>query len=94
MLEILERGRYLNASDTERIAQIDAPRALRLRYGAPRVRVEYLNGEVRAAEFPLAGLAENAEFQRVLREAAVQTIHSREATLEDVFLEVTGRSLE
>ena len=55
-----------------RIAQIDAPRALRLRYGAPRVRVEYLNGEVRAAEFPLAGLAENAEFQRVLREAAVR----------------------
>jgi fluoroquinolone transport system ATP-binding protein len=76
-----------------RIAQIDAPRALRLRYGAARVRVEYLNGEVRAAEFPLAGLAENSEFQRVLREAAVQTIHSREATLEDVFLEVTGRSL-
>ncbi len=76
-----------------RIAQIDAPRALRLRYGAPRVRVEYLNGELRAAEFPLAGLAENAEFQRVLREASVQTIHSREATLEDVFLEVTGRRL-
>jgi fluoroquinolone transport system ATP-binding protein len=76
-----------------RIAQIDAPRALRLRYGAARVRVEYLNGEVRAAEFPLAGLAANPEFQRVLRDTAVQTIHSREATLEDVFLEVTGRSL-
>jgi fluoroquinolone transport system ATP-binding protein len=76
-----------------RIAQIDAPRALRLRYGAPRVKVEYLNGAVHAAEFPLAGLAENPEFQRVLRETAVQTIHSREATLEDVFLEVTGRSL-
>jgi fluoroquinolone transport system ATP-binding protein len=76
-----------------RIAQIDTPRALRLRYGAARVRVEYLNGAVRSAEFPLAGLAENGEFQRVLRETAVQTIHSREATLEDVFLAVTGRSL-
>jgi fluoroquinolone transport system ATP-binding protein len=76
-----------------RIAQIDTPRALRLRYGAPQVRVEYLNGEVHTAEFPLSGLGENVEFQRLLRERAVQTIHSREATLEDVFLQLTGRSL-
>jgi fluoroquinolone transport system ATP-binding protein len=57
------------------------------------VRVEYLNGEVHTAEFPLSGLGENVEFQRLLRERAVQTIHSREATLEDVFLQLTGRSL-
>jgi fluoroquinolone transport system ATP-binding protein len=76
-----------------RIAQIDAPRALRLRFGAPSLRVEYLDGGVRTAEFPLAGLADNVAFQRLLREAAVQTIHSREATLEEVFLAVTGRSL-
>jgi fluoroquinolone transport system ATP-binding protein len=76
-----------------RIAQIGAPRALRLRYGAPRVRVEYLNGGLHSAEFPLVGLADNGEFQRLLREPGVQTIHSREATLEDVFIAVTGRSL-
>lgn len=76
-----------------RIAQIDSPRALRLRFGAPRVRVEYLNGVVRSAEFPLAGLGDNADFQRLLRDNAVQTIHSSEATLEDVFVAVTGRSL-
>jgi fluoroquinolone transport system ATP-binding protein len=76
-----------------RIAQIDAPRALRLRFGAPRLRVEYLNGILHSAEFPLAGLADNAEFQRLLRETTVQTLHSREATLEDVFIAVTGRSL-
>ncbi len=76
-----------------RIAQIDAPRALRLRYGAPRVRVEYLCGGLRSAEFPLEGLADNQAFQRLLREAPIQTIHSREATLEDVFVAVTGRGL-
>lgn len=75
------------------IAQIDTPRALRLRYGAPTVRIEYLNGALRSADFPLAGLADNGEFQRLLREPGVQTIHSREATLEDVFIAVTGRSL-
>lgn len=76
-----------------RIVRVDSPRALRLSFGAPLVRVEYLNGAVRSAEFPLTGLAENAEFQRVLRDTAVQTIHSREATLEDVFVAVTGRRL-
>ncbi|HMQ35063.1 MAG TPA: ABC transporter ATP-binding protein [Chloroflexaceae bacterium] len=76
-----------------RIAQIDAPRALRLRYGAPRVRVEYVNGSLHSAEFPLEGLADNGAFQRLLRDTSVQTIHSREATLEDVFIAVTGRSL-
>jgi fluoroquinolone transport system ATP-binding protein len=76
-----------------RIAQIDAPRALRLRFGAPRLRVEYLNGVLHSAEFPLADLADNAEFQRLLRETTVQTMHSREATLEDVFIAVTGRRL-
>jgi fluoroquinolone transport system ATP-binding protein len=75
------------------IAQIDAPRALRLKYGAPSLRVEYLNGSLQTAEFPLEGLGRNAEFQRLLQETIVQTIHSREATLEDVFLSVTGRSL-
>jgi fluoroquinolone transport system ATP-binding protein len=75
------------------IAQIDTPRALRLRFGAPKVRVEYLNGAVQSAEFPLEGLGSNAEFQRLLHDTAIQTIHSREATLEDVFLAVTGRSL-
>ncbi len=76
-----------------RIAQIDTPRALRLRYGAPRVRVEYLNGDLHCAEFPLEGLADNGAFQRLLREEGLQTIHSREASLEDVFIAVTGRSL-
>jgi fluoroquinolone transport system ATP-binding protein len=76
-----------------RIAQVGAPRDLRLRYGAPLVRVEYGPGGAEAAEFPLEGLAENGAFQRVLRAGAVQTIHSREATLEDVFLTVTGRRL-
>jgi fluoroquinolone transport system ATP-binding protein len=76
-----------------RIAQIDSPRALRLRYGMPSVRVEYQNGSLQSAEFPLAGLGENVEFQRLLRDTAVQTIHSREASLEDVFIAVTGRSL-
>lgn len=84
-----------------RIVEIDAPRALRLRFGAAQVRVEYRPSEtaspqdtIIAADFPLAGLAEHAAFQALLRTGTVQTIHSREATLEDVFVAVTGRRLD
>lgn len=76
------------------IAVIDAPRALKLRHGEPVVRVEYQaeDGTARA-EFPLSNLGANDCFQRLLRDARLQTIHSQEATLEDVFIQVTGRQL-
>jgi fluoroquinolone transport system ATP-binding protein len=77
-----------------RIEVIDAPRALKLRYGQPSVRVEYCADQhTEHAEFALAGLADNATFQSVLRAGTLQTIHSREATLEDIFIRVTGRGL-
>ena len=76
-----------------KIALIDSPKALKLKYGRRLVRVEYLNGTVREAEFPLDGIGNNAAFLRLLREENVQTIHTEEATLDDIFIKVTGTSL-
>ena len=77
-----------------RIALIDAPRELKVRFGEPRVRVEYrTNGELRAHEFPLEGLAENAAFLGALREPSLETIHTQETSLESIFIRVTGREL-
>ena len=39
------------------------------------------------------GLADDAAFHTLLRNHHVETIHSREASLDDVFVEVTGRRL-
>lgn len=39
------------------------------------------------------GLADDPEFHAVLRNQHIETIHSREASLDDVFVEVTGRQL-
>jgi fluoroquinolone transport system ATP-binding protein len=76
------------------IKVIDAPSTLKLRYGTPSVRVEYhLNSHIGRAEFPLAGLGENQAFLELLRKHEVQTIHTQEASLEDIFIRVTGRSL-
>jgi fluoroquinolone transport system ATP-binding protein len=74
---------------------VDRPRTLKLRYGEPLVRVEYgPGGHTCRREFGLAGLGENDDFLDLLRGGEVQTIHTQEATLEDIFIRVTGRSLE
>ena len=76
------------------IKLVDTPRALKLRYGEASVRVEYGAGEDTARQiFPLAGLGDNAAFLALLRSGAVQTMHTQEATLEEIFVRVTGRSL-
>jgi len=76
-----------------RVRAIDTPRALRLAYGQPRVRVESRSeGQLRTAEFPLTVPTDPA-LLALLRDAAVETIHTREATLRDVFIAVTGGRL-
>jgi fluoroquinolone transport system ATP-binding protein len=73
-----------------RIRAIDTPRALRLAHGQPRVRVESrCDGKLRTSEFPLTVPTDPA-LLALLRDEAVETIHTREATLRDVFIAVTG----
>ena len=77
------------------IRLIDAPRALRLQHGQAQVRVEYRqSGRAGCAAFALDTLGQNEDFYRLLRSAEVQTIHTQEATLEDIFIQVTGRRLQ
>lgn len=77
-----------------RLAVIDTPRALRLRHGRRTVRVEYVDdGRSAHRDFPIEGLADNAAFLQTLRHESIQTIHTQETTLEEVFIEVTGRAL-
>ncbi|MDX1578287.1 MAG: ABC transporter ATP-binding protein [Gemmatimonadota bacterium] len=77
-----------------RIDVIDAPRSLKLAYGERTVRVEHGgDGALERSEFPLAGLGENRDFLELLRKGEVETLHTLEASLETVFVEVTGREL-
>lgn len=73
---------------------IDSPRNLKLDHGKKRVRVEYrTNGSLDRTEFDLATLGRETRFQELLQSGKIETIHSLEATLEEVFIEVTGRRL-
>ena len=76
------------------IKLIDAPRSLKLAHGQQQVQVEYSAGETRKqATFDLRGLRSNQTFMDILEANTIQTMHSQEATLEDVFVKTTGRSL-
>jgi fluoroquinolone transport system ATP-binding protein len=78
-----------------RIAAIDNPEALRRQYGRREVLVSWIDeqdGEAEAS-FPLDGLGENIDFADCLRGHEITSIHSQETTLEDVFVQVTGRGL-
>lgn len=77
-----------------RIAALDAPRALRLAHGRRIVRVETMqDGATTSRDFDLDGLADDPAFIALLRAGGVETIHTLETTLEDVFIQVTGRTL-
>ncbi len=74
---------------------IGEPETLKREYGSRTVRVESReNDRPQTARFALDGLNENTEFQSLLAKNDVETLHTEEATLETVFLEVTGEKLE
>lgn len=76
------------------IRLIDSPRALKLRYGQALVRVEFqANSHVERRDFSLDSLGGNEAFLELLKAEKIQTMHTQEATLEDIFIRVTGRSL-
>lgn len=76
------------------ISLVDSPAELKLSYGRPMVKVEYaVDGNIHAQEFPLKGLGDNSAFTGLLRDNHIRTIHTQEATLESIFIQITGRSL-
>jgi len=78
-----------------RLGLIANPKALALEYQEPVVEVRYeKNSHVTTTEFPLEGLGHNEDFLTSIRECKVIALHSKDATLEEVFIKVTGRSLE
>lgn len=76
-----------------RLEIIDSPENIKQLGGKRVVKVEYKNGEIKSKEFLMEGLADNTEFLHLLRKNHIRSIHSKEATLEDIFIQVTGKTL-
>ena len=71
-----------------------SPRDLMIEHGKKSVKVAYqTNGKLLETEFEMNRLSENKAFMDILKTADIKTMHSCEATLEDIFIKLTGRNL-
>jgi fluoroquinolone transport system ATP-binding protein len=79
------------------LRRLGPPKELKIEYGERSLTLEYLSsGKLHTRSFPLDGIGRNGEFLSILRHAEdgdIRRMHTGEASLEDVFLEITGTRL-
>ncbi|MDC0559166.1 ABC transporter ATP-binding protein, partial [Candidatus Izimaplasma bacterium] len=76
------------------IIEMSSPRELKIKYGKRSMTLEYKeNDKTIVREFPLDNIGKNEEFLTLLQTKEIETLHSGETTLEDIFIKVTGVKL-
>ncbi len=75
------------------IFALDSPRNLIMSKGAATVTYTWYDHEEKIASCPIEHLSKDKTLQRLIAENSLQSIHSSEPTLNDIFLEITGRKL-
>ncbi len=76
-----------------KIVASDSPRNLKLQYGENSVKVEYQKDGLKKKIFFLDKEEDKKEFNEIVNKEKIQTIHTQEATLEQIFIKLTGREL-
>lgn len=73
---------------------IDSPRNLKLQYGEKFVEVEFReNNQLHKETLSLIDESEKSRLQEIVEKKAIERMHTKEATLEEIFIKVTGREL-
>ncbi|MGO3168676.1 ATP-binding cassette domain-containing protein [Senegalia sp. (in: firmicutes)] len=77
------------------IKLIDSPKNLKLQYGEKLVEVEYIkNEEIIKEKYSTILEDEKNKLKNIIENYEIQTMHTKEATLEEIFIKVTGRELK
>ncbi len=85
--ELCDRVAFIREGE---IVEIATPRALKIKHGNREVRVEYFsNGKTEEAVYDLDGIGENEAFLKLIKDKEIETIHSGETSLDDIFIKVT-----
>lgn len=73
---------------------VDSPKNLKLQYGEKFVEVEYQDGkETKKESLSFVKKEDIDRLKEILDQYEIQTMHTKEATLEEIFIKVTGREL-
>ena len=90
--ELSDRVAFINEG---RIVALDTAENLKLKYGTRSVKARLRHGEdVREEHVPLDSEGASARIAELASSPDMVTIHTEEATLEAIFIELTGRGLE
>ncbi len=74
-----------------KIVEIDTPKDLKLKHGRREVDVEYIEDDIVKKEgFNLDKLSTDHKFLNIVKTKKIITIHSKETTLDHIFIRVTG----
>ncbi|MBN1685040.1 MAG: ABC transporter ATP-binding protein [Spirochaetales bacterium] len=77
------------------IKLIDSPRNLKLQYGEKLVEVDYRkNGGTVREKLSFIDESDRRRLNEIVNTGAIEMMHTKEATLEEIFIKVTGRGLE
>ncbi|MBN2114442.1 MAG: ABC transporter ATP-binding protein [Acidimicrobiia bacterium] len=89
--ELSDRVAFINEG---RIHAIDTPENLKLQHGRRAVKVRYRqSGSVTEESVPLDAPDAGERLRAAAGHPGLMTIHTEEATLESIFVEITGRAL-
>ena len=76
------------------IKLIDSPRNLKLQYGEKLVYVEHIEKDLLQKEtLSLIDETEKKRLSDLIQNGQIELMHTKEATLEEIFIKVTGREL-
>lgn len=74
---------------------VDTPRNLKLKYGERLVQVDYQeDGQVKSEVLSLVSDEEKRRLNEIVNNYNIEMMHTKEATLEEIFIKVTGRGLD
>lgn len=77
------------------IKSIENPQELKIKEGKKLVEVGFRdNGQYLKVEFPLENIGNNQDFIQFLKTHQIETIHSKDASLEQIFIRYTGTGLD
>lgn len=89
--QLCDRVAFINEGT---LSAIDSPRNLMIEHGKAHVDITYIDNDIeQKVSIPMDELNTHPTFKAILKNHAIRTIHSQEATLEDVFIKFTGRKL-
>ncbi len=78
------------------ISAIDSPRSLKLKYGERLVNIEYRpeGGTLKKELLSLVDEKHKDRINELVAKAKIETMHTQEATLEQIFIKITGEELK